>query len=498
MAGTGSVDEAARRYLLRQISEHARLGLERLPTVRQLAAGARVGAVTMSRVVHALAEQGQIDARAGRGIWLPRQWEEPVETVSRLMRWQDAARGIAEAILNGRFGPGEPLPTAKELMDRFGASHPTLRRALRSLAARGIVVRNHRGYRVAVSSAPQAASAVGLVAPGVSPHDFVAPFPLLAEVLRTTEEQAARANVRLLLFDFERRRFEGTPLGVILLAVGMGGLDFGAAYSAVAALDMPVTVLAEGLEALLPTSSRRVQVIRFASSRQDGAGVGRFLLQQGHRHIAYISPVHGADWSQERLAGLRSVYGALASSASVTAVTCDTLSDVSDLYEPGSTPADLVERAAKALRTVQRGALRPVAGMLEEMGATAPFAMEAQVLHDTETQLFRRALGIRDVTAWVTTSDNTASRALVYLRHRKVAVPSRLSLVGFDDSAVAFAHRISSYNFNIPAVVQAMFRHVLGPRTGRTGADWKPLTIEGFVTQRATTSRRDTTGAHIG
>jgi DNA-binding FadR family transcriptional regulator len=50
------------------------------------------------------------------------------------------AEQIRDAILAGRFGPGEPLPTERDLAESFGASRASIREALRALQAEGLIV----------------------------------------------------------------------------------------------------------------------------------------------------------------------------------------------------------------------------------------------------------------------------------------------------------------------------------------------------------------------
>ena len=46
---------------------------------------------------------------------------------------------IREAILSGRFRPGDRLPTERELAQQFGVSRVTVRDALRALEAGGLI-----------------------------------------------------------------------------------------------------------------------------------------------------------------------------------------------------------------------------------------------------------------------------------------------------------------------------------------------------------------------
>jgi GntR family transcriptional repressor for pyruvate dehydrogenase complex len=57
----------------------------------------------------------------------------------RVRSFDDVTRQLRESILSGSVRPGERLPGERELCETFGVSRPTLREALRSLEALGIV-----------------------------------------------------------------------------------------------------------------------------------------------------------------------------------------------------------------------------------------------------------------------------------------------------------------------------------------------------------------------
>src|SRR5437868_9297522 len=70
--------------------------------------------------------------------------------------YQQIARRIAAAINDGRYGPGDKLPSERELADDFGVSRPTIRDAMIALEFQGLVeARQGSGVYVnAVASAP--------------------------------------------------------------------------------------------------------------------------------------------------------------------------------------------------------------------------------------------------------------------------------------------------------------------------------------------------------
>src|SRR4030088_3394563 len=68
--------------------------------------------------------------------------------------YQQIARQIAAAIAAGRYGPGDKLPSERELADDFGVSRPTIRDAMIALEFQSLV-EARQGSGVYVSAAPQ-------------------------------------------------------------------------------------------------------------------------------------------------------------------------------------------------------------------------------------------------------------------------------------------------------------------------------------------------------
>jgi DNA-binding LacI/PurR family transcriptional regulator len=89
------------------------------------------------------------------------------------------------------------------------------------------------------------------------------------------------------------------------------------------------------------------------------------------------------------------------------------------------------------------------------------------------------------VTAWVGNSDTDALVALDFLRLSDIPVPGRISVAGFDDSYEAFAQKLTSYNFNGSAYVNAMLEYVLRPRRWDSRNAVRPTTLDGRIVQRA-------------
>ncbi|WP_421702139.1 phosphonate metabolism transcriptional regulator PhnF [Aliiroseovarius sp.] len=67
--------------------------------------------------------------------------------------WKSIARALSGDIAEGRYAPGDKLPTEAELSSRFGVNRHTLRRAIADMAERGLV-QSRRGSGVFVLAEP--------------------------------------------------------------------------------------------------------------------------------------------------------------------------------------------------------------------------------------------------------------------------------------------------------------------------------------------------------
>jgi DNA-binding FadR family transcriptional regulator len=62
-----------------------------------------------------------------------------LDKARRVRSFDDVLEQLREAILSGHIRPGEKLPNERELCETFGVGRPTLREALRSLEAVGMI-----------------------------------------------------------------------------------------------------------------------------------------------------------------------------------------------------------------------------------------------------------------------------------------------------------------------------------------------------------------------
>lgn len=91
------------------------------------------------------------EARAGKGV--SRRSAATGRDMGRTAVWTAIRDTLEAEIGQGRYGPGDRLPTEAELAARFGVNRHTVRRAVAALAGAGLL-RSRRGAGVFVAERP--------------------------------------------------------------------------------------------------------------------------------------------------------------------------------------------------------------------------------------------------------------------------------------------------------------------------------------------------------
>jgi DNA-binding LacI/PurR family transcriptional regulator len=213
--------------------------------------------------------------------------------------------------------------------------------------------------------------------------------------------------------------------------------------------------------------------------------VGRYLAGLGHRSVAWLTHAPATEWSQQRLQGVREGLGSAGE-----VLVCE-----------GS--------AAEPLSRQQTAALQRATAMLDEAGKAFPIerqrsqqalqtaaiafsqAMVAEQVRDALAPQFAKARARRDVSAWVCASDAAAVEALAFMQREGVAVPAKVSVVGFDNSEEAFVRQLTSYDFNAAGLAQAQLGHLLRWPASAVRAGGRQVTVvDGSVVERASCALR--------
>jgi DNA-binding LacI/PurR family transcriptional regulator len=78
-----------------------------------------------------------------------------------------------------------------------------------------------------------------------------------------------------------------------------------------------------------------------------------------------------------------------------------------------------------------------------------------------------------------------------YLKEKKVPVPRKISIVGFDDEKLSLRFNLSSYSFAFHAVAQRAFSYILNPAQTPFRHN-KLVECEGMVIERGSSGKAPT------
>ena len=152
-----------------------------------------------------------------------------------------------------------------------------------------------------------------------------------------------------------------------------------------------------------------------AKSSLCGIDVGRYLLLQGHRHVAYLDFAPAASWSVERLKGLRQSFKmcGVADGVSEILLGKQTPIEIFRPYNPDKlAPPDLAPREHEVIIR----ALRPFETVIN-----------TSVKHEKDRANVRdrieKLVNNKTITAWVGANDSIAIFCLEFLRERGVRIP---------------------------------------------------------------------------
>lgn len=477
-----------------------------LPGVKSLAAEAGVSHVVMLKAVRSLAGDGVLRVRPGAGTVYVGRGRAPLSSTRErtglrvLTGWQRTREQLRRDLLNGALGDSGLLPTGKELCHRYGVSPPTLRRAISALMDENILEPDRRRYRVVRPRRRGPSNSVIFMFRARPTGSLENMPPRSLELVRELERSCMLAELNLVhvpcdqrsptgriqwdesLTDAENEPLADATLGCVVWTIGFNHNQVRRVLARLAALGKPIAVLDETAvpRAMYGVAANLVCVFSMATGRSCGIQVGRFLLRLGHRHTAFICLQGGVEWSELRLDGFREGLCTMPEASEVRVVSPPPLQ--TDDVLPFNPDTVLVSHLRPDFREGMVYALQVYHRSLRDAVARH---MRRRQLHP----MLRRVLHDSTVTAWVAANDLTGILCLEFLRHMRVDVPQRISLVAFDDTLESAFNQLTSFNFDYHGLTQRMLDHACGPvhRRGR-GRSVETVEIEGFVNERRSTA----------
>ena len=113
---------------------------------------------------------------------------------------------LRAAILDGRYGPGQRLPTDGQLMRKFQTSRPTVARAMRDLQVDGLLERRSGAGSFVRLPANQATKPLGMLVPSLNEMQIFA--PICGEIARTVERHSFHLHFAEIHFDKSQEQIQ--------------------------------------------------------------------------------------------------------------------------------------------------------------------------------------------------------------------------------------------------------------------------------------------------
>ena len=487
-----------------------------LPSVSRLAELAGVSPVTMHKAIAELKDRGVLGGHFGQRTLVlrgtrrtPRRKSSARDTGEAPLTTQTTSQKVASLIerdiLNGLYPSGSSLGSYKELAGRYQCCYRTLKSAIRLLIDDKIVTETSRHLLVSSSSLSAPRSRIvmlgcmdeeGNLIRGVGGEDF----------MRFVEFECSKAGLRLSTRMYYLRdgtlQFRKLPsrkparldddesvLGYIYISVWEED-PWKSVVKLLARKRKPAAVFTHRKNMVLPGALEHSSLLKkflVGGTTAPGVCVGRLLLGLGHRSIAYFSPFHKINWSRERLAGLRDVARAGGTEATVVPFTINQYTRTAEYLPSALRHWDLAPLLDSYERWLQ-GAPETLRSRVEpEIESSLKWAYLAGEVYRHMEPLFRKALAVKKITAWVAANDNVAAMMLDFLARKKVPVPDRLSVVSFDNSTVALRNYLTSYDFNMQQFASAIVSFILKKGYFARSRKETELEIEGTLVERMTT-----------
>lgn len=426
-------------------------GSHRLPSVRFLSALWKCSPTQVQKTLQEARRLGWIETRDRSGSWPSGHLPTPALPVSRNNALTLAA-DLRDRIQAGHYGGGEKLPSPKTLAAQQGMHPATARKALHSLIRAGLLKRDGRTLSV---TPPRRHRAAHPVLWCIGAQDGTGGLRLGSdrewEFWREIQSEAMRNGLQAVhvAWDGKLPTAGGKPLGAIVSTWHIPKPH--ALLSALHRAQLPSAVWLENPQLTPGQISLRSPWLGYHDMSY-GKGSGKLLAQhpvvRRHQRIAWISPFHGAEWSRNRLDGLKKglpenmrLHEALGPWLSEWDFQTDMWHDQRLLKKLSFKSLGLKKHDSELIRPI-----------IEAMGF--------QKLFEKFDPILEKALASRS-TLWIASSDTIALHCQDWLAARKKVVPKDIALIGFDDTREAFRRGITSFRFDAQAMARAMVRQVL-------------------------------------
>ncbi len=483
-----------------------------LPSVREIARQCHVATPTVSRAISLLRQEGIIDVIWGHGIY--RAGESGHNTIKeqelgsveiKLPKWRVTAKIFEEDILNGLFDSRYPLPQIKQLQSRYTVSYPTMKKILGFLEGKRIIIRICNRYFLRKKEWKPHRYKIALIAFGTDTNALKIETERERNFFQYLFVTASQNNIDIELIcyndyldvpRFFTRNNESITtllnreefLGTILNTWHMK--DFRHGIYLIANINKPITVWLEtdsmqNSIIIKPSSFHHISAFDISYSLIAGRDVGKYLLQLGHRTVAYLSPFNKSIWSQNRLKGLNAIFKASGSDMHVMPFV------LNEFENRWSFTKKIIKKQKRKIYLSSdklRCYINPeLVYRIDNIEDQIIHLLRDNLILDYSRILIEQALAMSEATAWVACNDLFALIIMDYWNQHCISKKKRPALIGFDNTFKALKYGLSSYDFNTKGMVQSMIDYILRPSNFLYTSRNKVIHLYGNVIEREST-----------
>lgn len=475
----------------------------RLPSVRNLSQKYSVSPVTMLRALAILKNEGLLEGGWGKRHFIAdkNKLVKPAIDHPKMTKVEKTVLMIKNDIIEGKYQTHRPLPSIKYLASCYDVSYPSIRKSLELLKDENIIKRSGSRYHFFTCKVkPQ--SKIAVVAFGTGRNSIKIVTERERNFYRLLSAVVMDQNVLLEIIccnDYlEEPEFytpDDTPLEIFLKKKNITGIilssyhmkDSAECLRKLLTFNIPISAWVEDHRILKMigryyANKKNLSFFDSSYSTVPGFEVGRYLIERGHKNIAYISPFHESPWSQNRLTGLKK---AAASTPDVHIYPFVCTGYLNDYF--------FLEKVLKESSFEKHCLITKISEKLHPFlkSRTSSIKYEHDILlrdnmiFSVCEDFIRRASENISITAWVCANDQIAVLITDYWNHFTVPLTERPALIGFDNSFESFERNISSYEFNKRGEIQQMLNHLLYPNSSNL-LNRKPSNrLSGRVVERA-------------
>ena len=485
----------------------------KMPPIRTLARQADVSFVTMWKAVRTVRESGTMKAL------LPAQTQNSApETASPTqpanLLWRKVQVRLKKDILSGRFVHSDFLPAYKELQYQYSVSFRTLKKVINELSNEGIIKPGRKGYVVPALTTSDSNAKIVALGCGWEDGKIWADYQD-RNYFRILESECMLNRISLDIVVYfrqsDRLRFihsaarqpysltNDNILGVIYIIANLE-VDPGDVLKELAVLKKPLAVLdVVGYfnHHVFPAGNRFIRLFTTTASLYPARLAAQYLLRLGHKHIAFISPFHKAQWSKIRHTACAALYNDAGYPVGVTPFVLDRFAYQWDyIKKPGSR-----EDLQTLISQYKQWKKHAHAEFFKKFGnisySISKYLTEwncaSGEIYQKSVPLFQKALRDTSITAWIMANDFAATLALDFLKEHGIRIPRDLSILSFDNTLDAMEYQLSTYDFNNNGIVNMMLRYILSPSTIPAQDREKIIEVAGTIVVRRSTGPARTT-----